>query len=244
MLILNLTERQKKILLAIIEEYMKEPQEVGSAQLAKKYNMKVSSATIRNDMVKLMDMGYLDKSHVSSGRFPTDMAFRMFVNECVNSSVKDSLILVKIRQGIFAVRFYPEQMIKKMLDLLVKFTESASFVVLDDMTRYYGISSLMNYEELKDIDSLQRVLDLMEDSDMLKSVFSKYDGEEVTVLIGEELGIEDLLDFTLAFTKINYWDNRVGHIGVVGSRRMDYRVVIPVLNVVRDSVNESLKGWR
>lgn len=223
---------------------MKDPQEVGSAQLVKKYNMKVSSATIRNDMVKLMDMGYLDQSHASSGRHPTDLAFRMFVNETVKGSVKDSLMLVKIRQGIFGVRFYPEQMIKQILELLVQFTNSASFLVLDDMARYYGVSSLMNYEELKDIDSLQRVLDLLEDSDMLKSVFSKYDGDEVTVLIGQELGIPDLEDFTLAFTKMNYWDDRTGHIGVVGSRRMDYRVVVPVLKVVRESVNEALKGWR
>ncbi len=223
---------------------MSSPQEVGSAQLVKKYNMKVSSATVRNDMVKLMDMGYLDKSHVSSGRHPTDLAFRMYINERVPSQLVDSLTLVNIRQGIFGVRFYPEQMIKRILELLVQYTKSASFIVLDDMTRYYGVSSLMNYEELKDIDSLRRILDLLEDTNILKKVFSKYDGDEVTALIGDELGIEDLSDYALAFTKMNFWDDRIGHLGIIGSRRMDYRTVIPVLDSVRNSVHESLKGWQ
>ena len=243
MLIVNLTERQKDILLAIIEEYMNKPEEVGSTQLVKNYNMNVSSATVRNEMVKLMEMGYLDKSHVSSGRYPTDLAFRMYVNERVDGKMNESVKLVKIRQGIFRVRFYPEQLLKEILKLLVENTDSASFVVLDDMSRYYGVSSLMKYDELKDIDSLRRILDLLEDEHMLKGVFNKYDGDEVTVLIGNELGVKDLEECTLAFTKIDFWDNRTGHIGVVGSRRMDYKNVIPVLNAVRDSVSMSLKGW-
>lgn len=223
---------------------MKEPDEVGSSQLVRKYKMNVSPATIRNDMVKLMDMGFLDKSHISSGRHPTDLAFRMYVNEKVPSKLADSLILVKIKQGIFSVRFSPEQMVKEILDLMVKYTRSASFLVLDDMTRYYGVSSLMNYKELKEINSLQRILDLLENENLLKSVFSKYHGSEVTVLIGSELGLKDLSDCTLAFTKINFWDDRVGHIGIIGSRRMNYKVVIPVLNSIRQSIDESLKGWQ
>lgn len=238
-----LTERQKKILLAIIEEYMKDPQEVGSTQLVKNYNLKVSSATVRNEMVKLMDMGYLDKSHVSSGRLPTDLAFRLYLNEGVSGKVDNNLSLVKIRQGIFRVRFYPEQLIRQILELLVDNTSSASFIVLDDMSRSYGVSSLMNYDELRNIEALQRTLDLLEDENMLKNVFSRYDGDEVTVLIGAELGIKDLDEFALAFTKFDFWDNRSGHMGVIGSRRMDYRKVVPVLNTVRDSVHDSLKGW-
>lgn len=230
--------------MAIIEEYMDSPQEVGSAQLVKRHNIGVSSATVRNDMVKLMELGYLDKSHVSSGRFPTDLAFRMYVNERVNDSLSDSMSLIKIRQGIHRVRFYPEQLLKEILKLLVEHTSCASFVVLDDMTRYYGVSSLMNYDELKDVKSLQRILDLLEDENLLKTVFSKYDHDEVTVLIGGELGIRDLEDYTVAFTKFDFWDDRSGHIGIVGSRRMKYSNVVPVLNTVRKSVHDALKGWQ
>lgn len=239
-----LTERQKAILLAIIEEYMKNAHEVGSAQLVKNYDMPVSSATVRNEMMKLMDMGYLDQTHVSAGRQPTDLALRLYVNEKGGGKMKESIRLVKIRQGIFRVRFYPEQLLKEILKQLVDNSGSASFVVLDDLSRYYGVSSLMKYEELQNIKALQRILDLLEDEHMLKNVFSKYDGDEVTLLIGKELGIRDLEDCTLAFTKIDFWDKRSGHIGIVGSRRMDYKSVIPVLKAVRESVDLSLRGWK
>lgn len=229
--------------MAIIEEYMDNAREVGSNQLVDKYNFRLSSATIRNEMVKLMNMGYLGKSHVSSGRLPTDMAFRYYLNERVDNALPDSVKLVNIKQGIFSVRFYPEKMIHSILQILVEQSRAASFVLLDDMTRHYGVSSLGNYEELQNVTLLQRVLDLLEDENLLKNVFSRYDGDEVTVLIGSELGIKDLENCTLAFTKFNFWDNRAGHMGIVGSKRMDYKTVIPALRAVRTSVEDSLKGW-
>jgi heat-inducible transcriptional repressor len=239
----TLTERQKAILMAIIEEYMENAQEVGSVQLVNKYGFKVSSATVRNEMVRLMDLGYLGQSHVSSGRIPTDLAIRMYVNEKVGSELENSQSIVAIKQGIFRVRFYPEKMTREILRILVEQTKCASFVLLDDMSRHYGVSSLMNYEEMREITLLQRVLDLLEDESLLKSVFSRYDGDEVAVLIGSELGLKDLDDCTLAFTKFEFWDNRIGHMGVVGSKRMDYRNVIPTISEVRNSVESSLRGW-
>lgn len=241
---LLLTERQKTILMAIIDEYMGNAKEVGSVQLVNKYGFKLSSATVRNEMVKLMDMGYLDKSHISSGRIPTDLAIRLYVRERVGNTLTNSQKLVQIKQGIFRVRFYPEKLTQAILQILVEQTNSASFVLMDDLSRHYGVSSLFNYEELQELRLLQRILDLLEDENLLKNVFSKYDGDEVTVLIGSELGIKDLESCTLAFTKFNFWDNRVGHMGIVGSKRMNYRDVLPSISAVRDSVEDSLKGWR
>ncbi|MCA9374939.1 hypothetical protein KC622_01265 [Candidatus Dojkabacteria bacterium] len=240
---MELTERQKNILLAIIEEYMESAKEVGSVQLLDSKDFNVSSATIRNEMVHLMDMGYLDKSHVSSGRMPTDMAFRFYVNEEAVKARPDSVRLVKIKQGIFRERFSPEGLIQSILHILVENSNAAAFVLMDDMSRHYGVSSLMNYEELHNLKSLQRILDLLEDEDLLKSVFSKFDRDEVTVLIGSELGIRDLDDCTMLFTKLRMLDGRAGHMGIVGSRRINYRVAIPVLSAVRDSVQDALKAW-
>lgn len=230
--------------MAIIDEYMDHAKEVGSVQLVNKYGFKMSSATVRNEMVKLMDMGYLDKSHISSGRMPTDLAIRLYVSERVNDVLQNSQKLVQIKQGIFRVRFSPEKLIQTILETLVEQTASASFIIMDDMTRHYGVSSLFNYEELQELKLLQRILDLLEDDNLLKNVFSKYQGDEVTVLIGSELGIKDLENCTLAFTKFNFWDNRVGHMGIVGSKRMRYKEVLPTIATVRDSIAESLMGWR
>lgn len=222
---------------------MHNAKEVGSVQLLGNSDFNVSSATIRNEMVNLMDMGYLDKSHVSSGRLPTDLAFRLYVKEKAMKSKPDALRLVKIKQGIFRERFSAEGLIQSILHILVDNCNAAAFVLMEDMSRHYGVSSLMNYEELHKIKSLQRVLDLLEDEDLLRSVFSRFDGNEVTVLIGTELGIRDLNDCTMLFTKLRLLDGRVGHMGIVGSRRINYRVAVPVLSAIRDSVQESLKAW-
>lgn len=240
----ELTDRQKEILMAVIEEFMKDAQEVGSTELLKKHGFKVSSATIRNEMVKLMNKGFLEKSHASSGRIPTDMAFRMFLDEKVKNGLANSVQEVQIRQGIFRVRFDPEKMIKEILNILVEQSNAAAFVLMDDMTRHYGVSSLMNYEELRSVEAMQRVLDLLEDENLLMNVFNKYQSDDVGVLIGEELGIRDLADCSISFVKFKFWNNRVGHMGVLGSRRMDYRTVLPALRIVRNSVEEALQGWR
>lgn len=241
---MGVTDRQKEILLAIIEEFMGDAREVGSTELLRKHDFGVSSATIRNEMVNLMNEGYLEKSHISSGRRPTDLAFRLYLNERVANGLANSVQEVQIRQGIFRVRFDPEQLIKAILEILVDQSKSASFVMLDDMSRHYGVSGLMNYDELRSIESLQRVLDVLEDSNLLQSVFSKYQGDDVSVLIGQELGIRGLKECSLAFIPLKFWNNRTGYMGVLGSRRLDYKSVIPALRIVRDSVQDSLQGWR
>ena len=188
----ELTERQKEVLEAIIREYMDTAIEVGSNLLVEKYNLGVSSATIRSEMVNLMDMGFLEKSHISSGRIPTDQALRMYVKEFVDEETLSPIIEVNIQQDVFRDRFDREKLIKAILEILTVQSKSASFFASTGFIRYHGLSSLMRFEELKNIDVIQRVLDLLEDEDMLIRIFSKYPPDEVGLIIGEESGIKDL----------------------------------------------------
>ena len=75
---MSLTERQKEILFAIIEEYAEMAAPVGSVTLAKVFD--VSSATIRAEMAKLEEMGLIAQPHTSAGRIPTDAGYRLYVN--------------------------------------------------------------------------------------------------------------------------------------------------------------------
>ncbi|GBD38040.1 Heat-inducible transcription repressor HrcA [bacterium HR37] len=77
---MDLSERAQKILNLIIDCYIKTAEPVGSAQLVKSYNLKCSSATVRNIMAELMDKGYLMQPHVSAGRVPTEKGIRFYVN--------------------------------------------------------------------------------------------------------------------------------------------------------------------
>ena len=76
-----LSERQKLILIAIVEEYVKTNEPVGSLALSKRPELSFSSATLRNDMAELEEMGYLEKTHTSSGRIPSEKGYRLYVRE-------------------------------------------------------------------------------------------------------------------------------------------------------------------
>ncbi|MCL4275000.1 MAG: heat-inducible transcription repressor HrcA [Anaerolineales bacterium] len=82
----NLTERQKTLLLLIIRDYIDSAQPVGSKRLAEHYHLNLSSATVRNEMAALTEMGYLRQPHTSAGRVPTEEGYRYFVSQMVHSA--------------------------------------------------------------------------------------------------------------------------------------------------------------
>lgn len=81
---MELNERRRKILRAIVEDYVLTAEPVGSSYLLKNHDLGVSSATVRNEMALLEDMGYLDKTHTSSGRVPSYLGYRVYVDELMS----------------------------------------------------------------------------------------------------------------------------------------------------------------
>ena len=78
---MDLTERKKRILRAIIESYIQSAEPVGSKAIVSSIGMEVSSATIRNEMADLTELGYLEQPHTSAGRVPSPKGYRLYVNE-------------------------------------------------------------------------------------------------------------------------------------------------------------------
>ena len=78
---MEMDERKIKILQAIINDYINTAEPVGSRTIAKKYDLGISSATIRNEMSDLEEMGYLEQLHTSSGRKPSDKGYRLYVDK-------------------------------------------------------------------------------------------------------------------------------------------------------------------
>ena len=78
---MQLSERKKKILAAVVDEYIRTAEPVGSKAIAASAGLGCSSATIRNELAELVNMGYLEQPHTSAGRVPTPMGYRLYVNE-------------------------------------------------------------------------------------------------------------------------------------------------------------------
>lgn len=91
-----LTPRRIEILKAIVDEYIKTAEPVGSKTLQTKYKMPYSSATIRNDMQTLEELGYLEKKHTSSGRVPSTKGYKFYCENLIRDSAMDKKMEVAI----------------------------------------------------------------------------------------------------------------------------------------------------
>ena len=78
---MDLSERKLKILQAIIADFIRTAEPVGSRTISRNYDLGVSPATVRNEMSDLEELGYLSHPHTSSGRVPSEKAYRLYVNE-------------------------------------------------------------------------------------------------------------------------------------------------------------------
>ena len=98
--VMSIEDRKIRILQAIINDYIRTGDPVGSRTLAKNYNLGIGSATIRNEMADLEDMGYLEQPHASAGRIPSSKGYRLYVDKLMDNqrlTVEEDL---KIKQYI------------------------------------------------------------------------------------------------------------------------------------------------
>ncbi len=124
-----LDDRKAQILSAVIEEYVKTGLPVGSRAIARRYQLGVSPATIRNEMGDLEEMGYLGKTHTSSGRVPSDKGYRVYVDELMGDarlSQRESQMLESFfRSKIKDV----ESLLKEAVKALSEATNYLAFVL-------------------------------------------------------------------------------------------------------------------
>lgn len=222
---------------------MESAEEVGSVTLLEKYDFGVSSATIRNEMVHLMEEGFLEKSHVSSGRCPTDQAIRMYAKKQLEEGISNPMLSIEIKQGIYRERFSRDAVTNSVLNLLSQNTNSVAFVVLDGILRYWGLSHILRYEELNNEETLRSLINIIEDPTFLIKLCQKYGGSKVSLLIGEESGIENLEECSIAFIETPFWESKESFVGVLGSKRMDYNKVVIALKEIRNALQSSMQGW-
>lgn len=124
-----LSEREKLVLNAIIDFYLTYGETIGSRTLVKKYNIELSSATIRNVMSDLEDAGFIEKTHSSSGRIPTDLGYKYYLNELLKveklSIEEKKRINNEYEQKISAL----DNILKETSSILSRLTSYASVVI-------------------------------------------------------------------------------------------------------------------
>ena len=97
---MELTERKRQILKVVVEDYIRSAEPVGSKAIAARMGGSVSSATIRNELADLVDMGYLEQPHTSAGRIPSRKGYRLYVNELMEQQRLSLAETEKINQSL------------------------------------------------------------------------------------------------------------------------------------------------
>jgi heat-inducible transcriptional repressor len=124
-----LDERKTAILRAVVQEYIATAQPVGSSHIADAPGVRVSSATVRNEMAVLEQEGYLVQPHTSAGRIPTDKGYRFFVDQLSAHSTLDQVATAEVRQFFDSAHGRLEEMLHRTADLLARVTRHAAVVV-------------------------------------------------------------------------------------------------------------------
>ncbi len=136
---MSLDNRKINILKAIIGSYIESGEAIGSRTISKKYELGVSPATIRNEMSDLEEMGFLIQPHTSSGRIPTDKAYRYYVDDIWKSFLQptetDSLSISDIRKVIEDEVQEMDMILKNSVRMLSQFTKYTSFIIAPQMKK-------------------------------------------------------------------------------------------------------------
>ncbi|QPQ29962.1 heat-inducible transcriptional repressor HrcA [Lysinibacillus sp. JNUCC 51] len=131
-----LTNRQLQILQAIVDDFIMFAQPVGSRQISKKQEITFSPATIRNEMADLEELGFLEKTHTSSGRVPSEKGYRFYVDHLLNPQGINSQDIRQI-QSIFNDRLVEvEHIIRKSANILSELTSYTSILLGPDVQRH------------------------------------------------------------------------------------------------------------
>ena len=122
---MHLDERKMKILKAIIRNYLETGEPVGSRTISKYTDLKLSSATIRNEMADLEEMGYILQPHTSAGRIPSDKGYRLYVDQMMQE--KDEEIR-EVKEMMIERTDKMEQVLKQVVKVLASNTNYATMI--------------------------------------------------------------------------------------------------------------------
>lgn len=242
----DLSERQQLLLKAIIEEYIDSADPVGSEIIERKHNLGVSPATIRIEMARLTDLGYLKQPHTSAGRIPTSMGFRLYIQELMKEKVLPVSAEVSIKEKMWQERYQYEKLLKEAVKALAGRCGMLGLAMdeINNQVYYSGAANILDWPEFYDIDVTRFVLSLFDEYPALQEIIGKAQGTDpMHILFGDELGYDNLKPTGFVFTRYEVSPGKGGVIGVMGPARMNFPLVLPYVKYVSNLVTEAARSW-
>lgn len=230
-------DRRTQVLKAIVQHFISTAEPVGSNTIIVSYKFHVSPATIRNEMASLEKDGLIYQPHTSSGRVPTELGYRKYVDEIADfvaarkraaqllSTIHQEYALEKIREKIY-----------DMVNILARATNNVSFATVPDNRRtfFLGLSNVLKQPEFQnDPSRASQVVEVLENDDnFINTLHDLGIGEEAIAFIGQENILPQIQSCSIIVAKYQLGDYH-GFFGILGPTRMDYPYNIALLEEMK-----------
>ena len=234
-----MTERQECILKEVLMEYIGSACPVSSQLIEEKRGFDFCSATIRNEMQRLTEMGFLYQPHISAGRMPTDKAYRFFVNYLLKkekATQEDSLKIKKILKE-------ENKDVLNFANRLSKFLaeKSLSLVTIhlleEDFFWKEGWGGILREPESQETDFTSDFIDLL---NIFEKDVERFEiNTKIKIYIGDENPFTKADGFSIIVSKCFFPKKKQGIISLIGPKRMQYKNNINLIHSILDVLEQN-----
>lgn len=234
--------RQAKLLAAIIDQFVETALPVGSKSLLEMGTFSVSSATIRSEMSRLEDEGFLEQPHVSAGRIPTAKGYRVYVKDFMEPSLQE----LKVRRRFDLLkdqymRRKDQERVYEAITLLAQMIPNVAFATVPHKERVYymGLANTLRQPEFQGNSLLATgVAEVLEHrlTELLEQ--AQVDDDRVRYYIGGENLLPQIQSCSMLLKRVTLRGQPI-LVGILGPMRMDYAYNTVALELVTDLLRTS-----
>lgn len=236
--------RREEVLAIVVNRYIETAEPVGSRIVARELGL--SSATIRNVMADLEEMGLITHTHTSAGRIPTDKGYRYYIDALMHlKKVNEHIVRIVEEQYREAVKSL-EDVLEKTSSLISRLTNYVGITLFPQNERVYldGTSHIIEQPEFRDIRKLYGILKCLEAKrGILNLLIKDFDDDRLTIHIGKENYLSELSDCSVVTRGYRVRGKPAGRVGVIGPKRMMYERVIPTIELLADALTGMLESF-
>ncbi len=220
---MGLDERKRKILKLLIKNYLETGEPVGSRTISKLLDVSLSSATIRNEMADLEEMGYILQPHTSAGRIPSDMGYRFYVDELMEENEKK---VSDMKEFVIEKTEKMEKVLQQVVKMLAVNTNYATMISAPSMKR-----NKVKFIQLSHVDDRQLVAVIVMEGNIVKNKI---------VELSQTIDNESLLKLNILLnTTLNGLAQEEINLGLISKMKEQSAGYSQVVSDVLDTVAEA-----
>ena len=244
MSVTDLNTRRKEVLQAAVEAYIETASPVSSQTVLRRMRFKVSTATIRNTMAQLHDLGLLWQPHTSAGRIPTDKGYRYYIDsllelEQLSLQEKDLISAYHTEKTIAFDECLGD--ILRILSNFSGYTALAFSAYTQNKLYIERLSCILEQPEFQNIDKFHPLLKTLEQQNpLLKIMRDDLNPDGIKVHIGHESHCEEIKECSLVVSNFKVSGESIGVLGVIGPRRMSYRKVVSIVDYIASILGDKV----